>query len=161
MDSAMQIKPIEPAARENLIRLAQSHCKATGNTLMTLGRYAHGDPPFFKDLIARHAKWERLGRPDRVDADRKGSFTFRVYDKVLAWFYNLGNWPEGTTFADFPPLNKIHQTNEDQHGTTEIHGTEEAPQAARPEQAEGRESPAAGSRTLDRLRKARVQETTG
>ena len=99
----MDISPIEPAARENLIRLAQAWCEATGNTIMTCGRYAHGDPPFFIDMIARQKKWIKQGKPHRVDSDRKGSVTFRVYDKVLAWFKS--SWPAD---APFPELDDLY-----------------------------------------------------
>lgn len=108
----MQISPIEPIARENLIRVAEAWCAATGNRLITAGRYAHSDPRFFVDLVARHKRWINQGKPARVDEDRKGSVTFRLYDKILAWF--KGNWPEG---AVFPALNDFtHHSHEEQHG---------------------------------------------
>jgi hypothetical protein len=149
----MQISPIEPAARENLIRLVEAWCAATGNKLITAGRYAHSDPRFFVDLIARHKKWIKQGKPLRIDADRKGSFTARLYDKMVTWFYDLSHWPEGTTYDSFPELNDLSQKpqpNEDHDGTTEVNGTQETPQGARPEQGEAR---GGASAALARLRR--------
>ena len=152
----MQIAPIEPAARENLIRLAEAWCDATGNKLITAGRYAHSDPRFFVDLIARHKRWIKQGKPARLDEDRKGSMTLRLYDRILAWFYDLGNWPDGTTYDSFPELNYIHpKTPRGPNGSPEIDdGTQETPQAARPEQEKGRAGSASpSSAVLAKLRR--------
>lgn len=126
------INPIEPIARGNLIRLAEAWCEATGNSILTAGRYAHGDPPFFKDLIVRHRQWIRDCKPDRIEGDRKGSVTFRVYDKIRAWF--TANWPPDTPF---PVLDDIfHNPKGATNGKERKSRSEKAPQAARPEQGE-------------------------
>lgn len=101
----MSILPIEPIARNNLILLAQKYKEITGKTMNTIGRYAHGDAPFFDDLMRRHSKWIKEGKPIRSEQDTKGSVTFRVYDKVLSWFKN--NWPEGEEFPVLADLTHI------------------------------------------------------
>lgn len=142
------IDPIEPAARGNLIRLAEAWCAATGNSILTAGRYAHGDPPFFKDLIARHKKWMRDCKPDRIEGDRKGSVTFRVYDKILAWF--TSNWPPD---AAFPTLDDIfHNQKGTTNGKERKVRSEKAPQTARAEQGESGAAAGSSSAALARLR---------
>jgi hypothetical protein len=66
---------LEPILRENLLVLARAFAKARDVKLITVGRLAHGDPPFFERL-------EKL----------EGSFTVRKYDEVVSWFDK--NWPE-------------------------------------------------------------------
>jgi hypothetical protein len=75
--------PLEPAARENLIRLAKLYSGCTGYTLQTIARYAHGNPRFLPDLVDRHGAGKRC--------DKEGSFTFRKYDELVEWFRE--RWP--------------------------------------------------------------------
>jgi len=89
----MKIADIEPQARKNLLRLAETYAEAKGYKLATVSRRAHGDPRFFDSLKEQEQRGERT--------DSKGSFTIRVYSKLITWFYS--NWPE----IEFPELHDL------------------------------------------------------
>jgi hypothetical protein len=77
---------LEPQAQRNLLMLASRWCYATGNTMTTCANYSGLDPAFFEELAKRSG-------PRKPD-DKKGSFTFRIYDRTVAWFHDLKNWPD-------------------------------------------------------------------
>ena len=141
----MNIPEIEAPSRENLIRLAQAYSKAMGINIATVSRQAHGDSPFIDGLIARHKRWIKDGKPPRADSDSKGSFTTRVYDRMVRWF--IAHWPDG---VELPPLNDLSPKHEDQNGTPE--GKHQ--QAQDPENRQGETRGSTGS-TSDRLRRLR------
>jgi hypothetical protein len=147
----MDISPLEPTARRNLVRLAQAYANAAGSkkprSMLTVSRYAHGDPHFFDDLIAREEQGG--GRDD--PADRRGSFTFRVYDKVLAWFKS--NWPSD---AVFPMLDDLQHSKRGRNGKTEKDGGRRGVrQEARPSAQGGKGSAGTGGAAGEALRKLR------
>jgi len=98
----MKIADPEPQARRNLLKLSETYAEATGYKLATVSRNAHGDPRFF----------DTLKRGDRTGT--RGSFTFRVYYKIITWFHS--NWPEG---VDFPELYLTHDIERINYGTTQ------------------------------------------
>jgi hypothetical protein len=79
---------LEPQARRNLMLLANAWCAATGNNLRTASQYLRADPFFFANIA------KRLSETSRKHGDKTGSFTFRIYDRTVAWFYDPANWPE-------------------------------------------------------------------
>jgi hypothetical protein len=111
--------PTEPQARENLLRYVNAWCEATGNKPISAGRYAHSDPNFFTDLASRHKRWLKDGKPDRVETDRKGSFTFRVYDRLVNWFENPANW-NGKFPDKLPKLNDLGHYEKRKRNGSEI-----------------------------------------
>src|ERR1700691_4957261 len=134
--------PIEPAARENLIRLANAWCAATGNDLTSAGRYAYGDHRLFVNLTKRHKDWVKQGKPSRAESDTKGSISLRLHDKVVAWFFDLSHWPAGTTYDNLPELADIsYKPKGNRHAKIT-----KATETARPEQGQS------ASAALARLR---------
>ncbi len=70
-------KKIEPVLRGNLLRLARAFMALTGKeSLRTVSRIIHSDPPFFDKL-----------------AEGSVSFTARKYDEMVAAFTK--HWPRG------------------------------------------------------------------
>lgn len=92
-----QPSPLERQAQANLIRLAKWWQEATGWSLSTLSRKAHSDPRFFDSLIERHESGKER-------SDKSGSVTFRIYDRMILWFYNPDNYPNGKV----PPVGLVH-----------------------------------------------------
>ncbi len=106
MRAHISIKQLEPQARYNLLRLAHLYSNATRDKLIKISRRAHGDPRFFDMLLAEQRKKQRT--------NSKGSFTYRVYDKIVKWF--LDNWPEN---ADFPILDDLTQNERTEYAATQ------------------------------------------
>ena len=79
--------PIEQQARHNLLRLALAWCDATGRSLSTCAGRCGVDPLFFNDA------GKQLAEGPRKSSDRAKSFTVRIYDRTVAWFHNVDNWP--------------------------------------------------------------------
>lgn len=91
----MKQPDLEPLQRRHLIELAGTYAKVNKLKLATVSRQAHGDPPFFDRLKADERTYQKVGQR----TNKKGSFTARVYDKLVSWFYE--RWPPG---ADYPEI---------------------------------------------------------
>jgi hypothetical protein len=103
----IEIPQLEPVARENLVRLAQAYHEHTGIAYSTMGRFAHGTPNFFSDLITLHNRM----RGRKRDANTTGSFTARKYDRMMGWFRD--EWARRLPDKEFPeliPFPSIEQT---------------------------------------------------
>lgn len=87
-----RMKNVEPILRENLLTLAGEYAKHRGVRLSTVAREAHGETTFF-DVLKTQTD---------TRTDRRGSFTARKYDEIVAWFQS--NWPRG---LKFPPLHPV------------------------------------------------------
>ena len=98
---------MEPASAErwaqsDLIWLARIWCDKTGNKMSATGRRIVKDSKFFPNLIDRYEAGARY--------DTQGSFTLRVYDKVVAWFHNPANWPDGTIPSELTDSQRAKET---------------------------------------------------
>lgn len=70
--------PTEPILRDALLAAARAMAKARHVPLHRVSRACYGDSQFFT----------RLGRG-------KCSVTLRQLDKMMAWFHDPANWPNG------------------------------------------------------------------
>jgi hypothetical protein len=103
---------VERQQQANLVRLAERWQEITGWELSTLSRRAHSDPRFFEALFERY----KSGTQRTGIVRDSGSFTVRIYDKLLVWFYDPANYPNG----EVPPLNFVyisHKPRRKQNGT--------------------------------------------
>lgn len=107
----MKHAEIEPQMRRNILKLAVAYAEAKKLKLATLSRQAHGDPPFFDRLKKDEAAYQKVGH--RVDS--RGSFTARVYDKLILWFDE--RWPADTEYPELDDL--FHQPKGTKNGTHE------------------------------------------
>lgn len=94
---------IEPILRDNLLLLARAYAQARDVKMVTISTLAYGEAPFFDMLIEQ----ERLESeaPDAERVGRKGSFTVRKYDEVVAWFDT--NWPPGIEKPKLRPAGDV------------------------------------------------------
>jgi hypothetical protein len=118
----MKFAAIEAGCRRNLLTIARAYQAAVPqkngkpNKFSTISKYCRGDPRFFDTLEAQEAEYQRTGQR----ADKKGSFTLRIYDDVVLWFSK--NWPPD---VDYPTLEPINLTEGKQDGPK----AKEAPEA--------------------------------
>lgn len=112
MNIGMQHTEIEPQMRRNLLKVAEAYCKATGYKLSHVSRQAHSDSLFLDGLVKTERTYQRMG--NRLG--KQGSFTARVYDKMILWFAK--NWPPDAT-VEFPTLDDLtHTPKGTQDGST-------------------------------------------
>ena len=64
--------------RDALLAAARAYGQAKRVPLRQVSRAAYGNSDFFEDLSRRRC-----------------SFTAETYDRIMAWFANPTNWPEG------------------------------------------------------------------
>ena len=64
--------------REALLAAARAYAQAKRAPLRQVSRAAYGNSDFFEDLSRRRC-----------------SFTAETYDRIMAWFADATNWPEG------------------------------------------------------------------
>ena len=83
----------------NLLRCADTYMRLHGGSLETVGRYASGDPPFFR----------RLRDGGKTTTGKRPSCTMRKYDESIAWF-------AGQLGADMPKLDDPSHSKETTSG---------------------------------------------
>lgn len=118
--ATMRFERAEPIMRDNLLRFARAYAEARGVKLVTISALAYGEAPFF-DMLVEQDRIEAAAT-DGERPGRKGSFTMRKYDEVIAWFWE--NWP-----ADVP-MPKLKATE----GTRDVQGRRSGAVRQRPRQ---------------------------
>jgi hypothetical protein len=131
--------PIEKLAIANLLALADAWCAATNSAISTVGKYAQSDPRFFTTLRDRYDALP--------NADNRGSCTFRIYDKVIAWFGDHSNWPAD---AEIPSVPYPLEPKEHDYGKS---SERPRPPEGKPQQVKAPARSSGTSETLAKLRR--------